>query len=107
VAHFADHSIYHFLDSNINEVQLKDFFLESLGTVFEHDLLHGTSYLITLENYFIYHMNISETAKEMFIHRNTLQYRLDKFTEKTGFDLKNYHSYITTYLACLYYTSGR
>jgi len=103
VAHFADHSIYHFLDSNINEVQLKDFFLESLGAVFEHDLLHGTSYLITLENYFIYHMNISETAKEMFIHRNTLIYRIEKIKEILKTDLKNYEELLQIQLALRIY----
>ncbi|MEY2371130.1 PucR family transcriptional regulator [Lysinibacillus capsici] len=103
VAHYADHSIYHFLDSNINEVQLKDFFLESLGSVFEHDLLHGTSYLLTLENYFINHMNISETAKEMFIHRNTLIYRIEKIKEILKTDLKSYEELLQIQLALRIY----
>lgn len=103
VAHFADHSIYHFLDSNMNEVQLKDFFLESLGAVFEHDLLHGTSYLVTLENYFINHMNISETAKEMFVHRNTLIYRIEKIKEILKTDLKSYEELLQIQLALRIY----
>lgn len=63
--------------------------------------------LLTIKTFIENNGHSTNTAKQLFIHRNTLQYRLDKFTEKTGFDLKNYHSYITTYLACLYYTSGR
>ena len=45
--------------------------------------------------------NVSLTAKKLYIHRNTLQYRLDKFTEKTGIQLKDFNSALTVYLACL------
>lgn len=47
--------------------------------------------------------NVSLTAKKLYIHRNTLQYRLDKFTEKTGIQLKDFNSAATVYLACLLY----
>ncbi|WP_080847545.1 PucR family transcriptional regulator [Cytobacillus gottheilii] len=46
--------------------------------------------------------NASMTAKKLFIHRNTLQYRLDKFSEKTGINLKDFKQASTVYLACLY-----
>lgn len=42
--------------------------------------------------------NISSTAKELFMHRNTLQYRLEKFHEQTGFSLKNMDDLILCYL---------
>ncbi|KON89561.1 hypothetical protein AF332_23875 [Sporosarcina globispora] len=45
--------------------------------------------------------NVSLTAKKLYVHRNTLQYRLDKFTEKTGIQLKDFNSALTVYLACL------
>ena len=32
--------------------------------------------------------NISSAAKQLFMHRNTLQYRIEKFDEQTGFNLK-------------------
>ncbi|QED49128.1 PucR family transcriptional regulator [Cytobacillus dafuensis] len=89
IAHFDDHSVYHLLDSNIKDAELEDFFLKSLGNLYEHDSLHGTSYIITLENYFINNQNISETAKAMFLHRNTLIYRIEKIKEILNSDLKN------------------
>ncbi|WP_019152487.1 PucR family transcriptional regulator [Robertmurraya massiliosenegalensis] len=46
-------------------------------------------------------LNVSLTAKKMYIHRNTLQYRIDRFTEKTGINLKDYHQVSTVYFACL------
>lgn len=45
--------------------------------------------------------NASLTAKQLFLHRNSLQYRIDKFTEKTGFDLKSFATSVIVYLACL------
>ncbi|WP_167578564.1 helix-turn-helix domain-containing protein [Jeotgalibacillus proteolyticus] len=43
--------------------------------------------------------NVSSTAKKLYLHRNSLQYRLDRFTEKTGVDLKSFHGIQTAYLA--------
>lgn len=51
-------------------------------------------------------LNASSTAKKLYIHRNTLQYRLDKFSEKTGIQLKDFHSAFTVFLACLVFDFG-
>ena len=42
--------------------------------------------------------NISSAAKALYLHRNTLQYRLDKFQEQTGFALKNMDDLVLCYL---------
>ncbi|TGD19442.1 hypothetical protein EGT51_04540 [Levilactobacillus suantsaiihabitans] len=42
--------------------------------------------------------NISITAKKMFLHRNTLQYRIKKFQETTGFNLRNMDDLLFCYL---------
>ncbi|MDN3017030.1 PucR family transcriptional regulator ligand-binding domain-containing protein [Paenibacillus sp. BSR1-1] len=89
ISHFEDHSVYYFLDSNIKDIELEDFFMKHLGKIYEHDRLHGTSYLYTLENYFSNNLNTSETAKAMFLHRNTLIYRIEKIKEILKTDLKN------------------
>ncbi|MFZ7943584.1 PucR family transcriptional regulator [Neobacillus sp. 19] len=99
VSHFEDHSIYHFLDSNIKDMELEDFFMKRLGKIYEHDQLHGTSYIITLENYFQNNINISETAKAMFLHRNTLIYRIEKIKEILNTDLKNSEELLQIQLA--------
>jgi sugar diacid utilization regulator len=57
--------------------------------------------LATIQVYLENNLNASVTAKKLYIHRNTLQYRLDRFTEKTGVNLKDYPSAITLYIACL------
>ncbi|MFD1781029.1 PucR family transcriptional regulator [Fredinandcohnia salidurans] len=89
ISHFEDYSVYHLLDSNIKVSALEEFFEKCLGKIFEHDKLHSTSYITTLENYFINNLNVSETAKAMFLHRNTLIYRIDKIKEILNTDLKH------------------
>lgn len=42
--------------------------------------------------------NISVAAKNLFIHRNTLQYRMDRFHDITGLSLKNNHELLLCYL---------
>src|SRR5699024_3732923 len=54
--------------------------------------------LQTMETFILCNLNISETAKELYMHRNSLQYRLDKFHEKTNIDVRNFHHAMTLYL---------
>ncbi|GGH88030.1 hypothetical protein JOD43_003585 [Pullulanibacillus pueri] len=46
-------------------------------------------------------MNVSTASKALYIHRNSLQYRLDKFTEKTGLDPKTFEDAIIIYIGIL------
>ncbi|MET3696386.1 PucR family transcriptional regulator [Bacillus oleivorans] len=55
-------------------------------------VLEDPELLHTAQVYIENNMNASLTAKKMFMHRNSLLYRIDKFTEKTGLDLKQYES---------------
>lgn len=44
----------------------------------------------TIEVYFSNNLNLTDTANKLYIHRNTLLYRLEKINKATGFDLKNF-----------------
>lgn len=46
--------------------------------------------------------NATLAAKELYMHRNSLQYRVDKFIEKTGVNIKQFQGAILTYLALLH-----
>ncbi|RFU64364.1 CdaR family transcriptional regulator [Bacillus sp. V59.32b] len=45
--------------------------------------------------------NASLAAKQLYIHRNSLQYRIDKFIEKTGLDIRTFNHALTAYLIIL------
>ncbi|WP_162297905.1 PucR family transcriptional regulator [Halalkalibacillus sediminis] len=45
--------------------------------------------------------NVSLAAKKLFMHRNSLQYRIEKFSELTGYDLRSFEDMFHVYLAFL------
>ena len=49
----------------------------------------------TIDKFFECHLNVSEAARQLFIHRNTLVYRLDKVQKATGLDLRAFDDAIT------------
>lgn len=46
--------------------------------------------MITIQKFFENNLNVSETSRQLFVHRNTLVYRLDKIQKLTGMDLRNF-----------------
>ena len=56
----------------------------------------------TIKTYIENHSNATLTAKQLFMHRNSLQYRIDKFIEKTHIDIKTFHGAYFAYLACIH-----
>ena len=56
----------------------------------EAQKLLGSEMMETIDAFFRNDLNLSTTARELFIHRNTLIYRLDKIRKVTGYDLKRF-----------------
>jgi sugar diacid utilization regulator len=67
------------------------------------DQLPDTEMYATLEQFFIHDCNVSETAKKLYIHRNTLLYRLDKFNQETGLDVRCFSDAVLVKVALLLY----
>ncbi|MBS4219493.1 helix-turn-helix domain-containing protein [Bacillus sp. FJAT-49711] len=63
-----------------------------LGEPFSNRILQGSikNHLETLQAFFDCNFNIKETAEKLFIHRNTLIYRLNKIKEESGYDPQNF-----------------
>ncbi len=57
--------------------------------LFNEEMLH------TIEMFFAKDLNLSDTARQLYIHRNTLVYRLDKIQRQTGLDLRKFEDAIT------------
>lgn len=51
--------------------------------------------LLTIQKFFENNLNVSETSRQLYVHRNTLVYRLDKIQKITGLDLRNFDDAIT------------
>ena len=68
--------------------RIKEQLLESLGEGLDnldHDMIS------TIEEFLKSGLNISEAAKNIYVHRNTLIYRLDKIAKETGYDIREFN----------------
>ncbi len=71
------------------EIYGKNLFTEDVKKVLSKEMVN------TIDKFFENSLNLSETARQLFVHRNTLVYRLDKIKKATGLDLRNLHDAVT------------
>ena len=57
--------------------------------------------LVTIDKFFENSLNVSEKSRQLYIHRNTLVYRLDKLQKSTGLDLRIFEDAITFKIALM------
>ena len=57
--------------------------------------------LVTIDKFFENSLNVSETSRQLYIHRNTLVYRFEKIQKKFGLDLRTFEDAMTFKLAML------
>jgi len=74
----------------------------TLCRIFMNEMMHGFTFddideemAVTITKFFENDLNISDAARELFIHRNTLVYRLDKLQKLTRLDLRKFNDAIT------------
>lgn len=79
----------------------REYFIDETG---DHaSLLQDEELVTTLETFFQLDCNVSETAKRLYIHRNTLLYRIDKFKQETGLDVRTFRDAVLVKLELLLY----
>ena len=57
--------------------------------------------LVTVYTFFDNNLNISETARQLYVHRNTLVYRLEKIQKRTGLDVRVFEDALTFKIAMM------
>ncbi len=75
-------------------------FIKEIFGDYEFDTLDNEM-ITTINKFFENSLNVSETSRQLFIHRNTLVYRLDKLQRATGLDLRLFDDAITFYIALM------
>ncbi|MCC8028797.1 MAG: helix-turn-helix domain-containing protein [Lachnospiraceae bacterium] len=103
---FEDHNIIAYATLGIGRLiyQLpiplcKMFIKEIFGSRSPDDFDEET--LTTINKFFENSLNVSETSRQLYIHRNTLVYRLDKLQKSTGLDLRVFEDAITFKIALM------
>lgn len=77
----------------------KMFIEEIFGDNVPYDLDDET--LTTINKFFENNLNVSETSRQLFVHRNTLVYRIEKLQKSTGLDLRNFDDALTFKIALM------
>lgn len=87
---YKDTGIYRLLFNVENKEVLENYCYDVLGPILENN--KGKEILLTeiLETYLSENCNITNTAEKLFMHRNTLKYRINKIEEALKCDLRNF-----------------
>ena len=95
--YFTDLSVYRLLLQIEHNPEMIAFQEEVLGALIAHE--NSMELMRTLEAYFEHNGNLSQTAEAMYIHRNTLLYRMERIAEITKMDLNDPENRLALQLA--------
>lgn len=99
VLFFRELGVYTLLSHIENQKILDDYIETHLGKLMQADKLHKGNLCETLEHYLNCNCNAKKTAEEMFVHRNTLNYRLKKISETLECDFEELNDCLELKLA--------
>lgn len=89
IFHFEEFIVQHFLMNNIDRSDMQAYFQQTLGELFRSDQENHSELLETLESLVANRFNVAETSRALFIHRNTLLYRMEKIESILQLDFKD------------------
>ena len=81
-------------------ITLCEMFLKEIFKVGSIETLDQET-LFTIQRFFENNLNVSETSRKLFVHRNTLVYRLEKIKKLTGLDLREFDDAIVFKIALM------
>lgn len=87
VLDYTDYSYYDLLFNYSGKIALNDFCHPSLQILKEYDKTNNTELYKTLETYLKSNRNLGKTAETLFLHRNSVTYRINRIIEITDLDL--------------------
>jgi hypothetical protein len=86
---YSDFYYYDLLYNYTGKIPLKYYCHPALKVLREYDKANNTELYITLRSYLECEKNLHATSEALFIHRNTLSYRINRITQLTGLNLKS------------------
>lgn len=87
IAHFEELGLIHWLHELPPQLLAENAYVHRLQRLVDHDRAHNAQLVHTLDVFLEYDGNGVRTAREMFIHRHTLKYRLHRIQEISGLDV--------------------
>jgi hypothetical protein len=89
VASYDDYKIYDLIINGLERDTIESYIGRQCADIIEYDAKNDTQYFETLYYYIIFEKNLEETANKLFIHRNTVSYRIRRAKELFDIDLDN------------------
>lgn len=86
---YDDYKIYDLIINGLDKETIEGYMGRKCADVIEYDARNDTQYFETLYYYIIFERNLEETANKLFIHRNTVSYRIRRARELFDIDLDN------------------
>ncbi len=86
------------LPINLCRIFIDEIFGEGMPDELDEETLHTVN--VFLEN----NLNVSETSRQLFIHRNTLMYRIEKLEKSTGLDIRVFDDAMTFKIAMMVFS---
>ena len=83
------------LPVNLCKIYIDEIFGENDPSDFDEETL------TTVNKFFENNLNVSETSRQLFVHRNTLVYRLEKLQKSTGLDVRTFDDALTFKIAMM------
>ncbi len=98
---FDDMGIYRLLSLVSDKALLREMSRDLLRPLISYDEKHDSQYVETLETYLALEGSFLAMSEKMFIHRNTLMYRINKIKKILGTDLSTAEEKLNYQIACL------
>lgn len=83
------------LPMSLCEMFIKEVFTDGIPDVFDEETM------VTIQKFFENNLNISETARQLYVHRNTLVYRLERLEKIIGLDIRKFDDAMTFKIALM------
>ena len=97
--YIGDLGVYQLILSLSDRDKLTEFCQKTLGDLSNYDNKQSADLVKTLEAFFNCHGNLSQTAEELIVHRNTLLYRMNRINEIASIDLDRPETRLALHLA--------
>ncbi len=82
-------------------MSLCDMFIKEVFGDTTPDILEDEEAMSTIQKFFENNLNISETARQLYVHRNTLVYRLERIEKAIGLDIRSFDDAMTFRIAIM------
>ncbi len=83
------------LPVNLCRIFINEIFGENIPDSIDEEML------TTVQKFFDNNLNVSETSRQLFVHRNTLVYRIEKLHQATGLDIRKFDDALTFKIALM------